>query len=115
MNGLITLRIKDLERLKIIERLARKQITQQEAAKLLNVTDRQIRNIFNRYKHLGDEGVISKKLDKASNRKLSEYFKNEVLRLIAQKYPDFGPTLVAEKLQKVHGMTVAMETVRQLR
>src|SRR5580658_2708152 len=84
MNGVILVRDKDLERIKIVERLMRKEITQREAGKLLNVSDRQVRNIFKRYKNAGNEGVISKKLGKASNRKLPEEIKNEALRLIRQ-------------------------------
>ena len=114
MNGVITMRKKDLERIKIIERLARKEITQKEATKLLDITDRQVRNIFKRYQEFGDEGVASRKIGKASNRQLPQSLKDEALKLITERYSDFGPTLATEKLQKVHSRTFAVETVRQL-
>ena len=49
MNGVITMRSKDLERIKIIERLAKKELTQIEAGKLLDISDRQIRTLLQRY------------------------------------------------------------------
>ena len=40
MNGVMMMRHKDLERIKVIHRLSLKQITQLEAGKLLHITDR---------------------------------------------------------------------------
>ena len=88
MNGVITMRSKDLERIKIIERLAKKELTQIEAGKLLDISDRQIRTLLKRYQEFGDEGVISKKLGN-NNSQLSQPLKDKALRLIAEKYPDF--------------------------
>ncbi len=39
MNGVIAMRNKDLERIKVMQRLALRQITQVEAGKLLHVSD----------------------------------------------------------------------------
>lgn len=114
MNGVITVRNKDLERIKVMHQLAMKQITQLEAGKLMHITDRQVRKLFKRYKDTGNKGVISKKLGKSSNRQLPQTTNNEALKLIAEKYTDFGPTLAAEKLRKVHGIVLGVETVRQL-
>jgi hypothetical protein len=35
------------------------------------------------------------------------------MTLVGESYPDFGPTLAAEKLQEDHGLTVSRETLRQ--
>jgi hypothetical protein len=37
----------------------------------------------------------------------------EVIGIIRERYPDFGPTLAAEKLAELHGIDLARETVRQ--
>lgn len=113
MNGVITMRHKDLERIKVMQRLATKQITQSEAGKLLHITDRQIRKLLKRHKLFGDKGVISRKLGK-TNRCLPEHIKDKALKLIAETYSDFGPTLAAEKLKNNHNITLSVETVRQL-
>jgi transposase len=113
MNGVMMVKNRDLERIKIIHRLAIGQITQREAGKLLHVTDRQIRRLFKRYQESGDKGIISRKFGK-SNRRLPEPVKDQALKLIAGLYSDFGPTLAAEKLQKIHNISLSVETVRQL-
>ena len=95
MNGVITMRTKDLERIKVIHRLAMKQITQLEAGKLLHITDRQeVRKLLKRYQQLGDKGVISRKLGKASNRQLPEATKNEALKLITKITVQIPPSFV---------------------
>ena len=38
--------------------------------------------------------------------------KTRALELIRARYADFGPTLAAEKLREVHGITVGRETLR---
>lgn len=114
MDGVIMMRNKDLERIKIMQRLATKQITQLEAGKILDITDRQVRKLFKRYKELGNKGVISKKLGQVSNRRLPEDIKDKALKIITESYSDFGPTLAAEKLQKINNITLSVETVRQL-
>jgi hypothetical protein len=37
-----------------------------------------------------------------------------IIGILREQYPDFGPTLAAEKLQSRHGIALAKETVRQL-
>jgi transposase len=114
MGGIIIMTEKDLEKIKVMQQLLEKQITQEQAAKVLSISDRQVRNIFKRYKELGDQGVISKKIGRASNNHLSEDLKRQALKIIVATYSDFGPTLAQEKLKENHGITISVESVRQL-
>ena len=114
MSGVICMLKKDLEKIKVMELLQKKQLTQVAAAKRLNLTDRQVRRIFKRYQALGDKGVISKKLGKPGNRQSPQHVKREALRLITSHYQDFGPTLATEKLRKKHNLILSVETVRSL-
>jgi len=41
-------------------------------------------------------------------------FKEEVLSIIKERYFDYGPTLVQEKLEEKHNLRLAKETIRQL-
>ena len=50
---------------------------------------------------------------RASNRRLGAGVKERVLRLYRTQYPDFGPTLAAEKLLERDGLEVNRETLRQ--
>lgn len=39
---------------------------------------------------------------------------DQALRIIRERYSDFGPTLACEKLAECHGLTVSRQTVRRL-
>jgi hypothetical protein len=114
MEGVFIVKEKDLEKIRVLQMLGAKQITQEQAALQLNITDRQVRNIFKKYKEIGNEGVISKKIGKPSNRKFSEDFKKQIVTIIKTKYHDFKPTLVTEKLRENHEIKISVEFIRQL-
>ena len=114
MNGVIIMTEKNLETLKVMSLLKEKKLTQAGAGKRLNISDRQIRNIFKKYSEFGDQGVISKKLGKASNHQLSNDLKDKALHLIKTKYSDFGPTLASEKLQDLDQIKISVGTIRNI-
>ena len=105
---------KELDKHLIIKNLLDKQITQKKAAELLNLkSDRQVRNLLTSYKKQGVKGLTSKKRGKQSNRAYSPKHKNQVMCLIKEKYPDFGPTFASEKLFERHNITISAETLRK--
>ncbi len=108
----ITLTMKELEKLKILEKLKAKKIKQIDASKLLNRSERQVRRLIKGYQAHGASGLTSRLRGRASNHRLPEGIKSKSLGLIASHYADFGPTLATEKLREVHGVKVAVGTVR---
>ena len=62
----------------------------------------------------GSGGLISRHRNRTGNRALKSSVASDVLEILRQHYPDFGPTLAAEKLRERHGILIAKETVRQL-
>src|SRR5512144_1264813 len=61
---------------------------------------------------VGPAGLISKRRGRRSNRRKPEALRNAALTIIRERYWDFGPTLAAEKLREVHGITLGRETLR---
>jgi hypothetical protein len=59
------------------------------------------------------DGLISRKRGRPSNRALGAVFRETVLAIVRERYPDFGPTLAAEKLSELHGLDPGVETLRQ--
>jgi transposase len=100
----------DLKKLHVVRKAMEKNITQNQAAEILDLSDRQIRRIATRIQAEGDKGVIHKLRGKASNRALPG--KERILRLFKAKYPDFGPTLASEKLFERDKIEVNDETLR---
>lgn len=88
----------ELRRLKVIQVVLEKKITQVEAGELLRLTDRQVRRITVRIKKGGDKGIGHRARGKPSNRCKPEEIKERVMKLCRDRCADFGPTLASEKL-----------------
>ena len=114
MEELISLSHKELDKLSVIERVERGELSQIEAASVLNRSTRQIRRLQVRYRKQGEQGLVSCRRGKPSNNRLSNTRREEIITIIASQYEDFGPTLANEMLAERHNIHVSAETVRQL-
>lgn len=112
MEGHLLMSRKERERLKVLSRIKRGELKIDEAAELLGVSQRQARRQYKRYRQLGDRGLVHRGRGRPSNRGYAAKFKQQVLARYQERYPDFGPTLAAEKLQ-AEGLVVAAETLRR--
>jgi transposase len=101
----------------IFERIKKKELRQDEAAKLLKLSDRQVRRKLKRYRLEGAEGLIHKSRRKKSNRAINSSIAAEILRLLQEKYLILkdrpGPTFLADQLAKNDGIVVDHETLRR--
>ena len=114
MDKLHTMSEKEIKRLTILGELEKKQITQAMAAKQIGVSVRQIKRLWRRYREQGAVGLVNKSRGKPSHNQLGEAVKQQVLDLIVERYRDFGPTLVAEKLVELHKIQISDESVRKM-
>lgn len=114
MDELLTMSKKELTRLEIMQRLKDKRLTQKEAARLLGLSVRQIKRLWQAYRQAGARGLVSGRRGKASNNRLDAGVVQQALDLIKEKYRDFGPTLVHEKLTEVHHIRFSRESVRRI-
>lgn len=111
---MIELTKKALHRLKVVEAVSEKRLTQGDAARQLGVTRRQVKRLMASYRRDGAPGLVSRRQGKPSNRRLKDSLRESIRALLVEQYPDFGPTLAREKLREVHALEVSVETVRQL-
>jgi hypothetical protein len=102
---------KERERLKIFARVKRGELRQKEAAVLCELEYRYLRRLYKRYCEQGDRGLVHQGRGRPSNRARPAAFKALVLARYQERYPDFGPTLAAEKLA-LDGYEVDHETLR---
>jgi len=110
---LITMSQQEILRLQVIEKLKDGIFSQSEASKILKVSCRQIRRLLKIYRQQGAKSLISKKRDKLSNNRISEKTRQDILVLIKEKYIDFGPIFLGEKLLENHDIAVSKETLRK--
>jgi transposase len=112
MEGHLLMSQKERERLKVFERVKRGELRQVEAADICGLSYRQTRRQYQRYREFGDRGLVHRGRGRPSNRKYPVEFKAAVLARYQERYPDFGPTLAAEKLM-LDGYQLDHETLRQ--
>jgi hypothetical protein len=111
---LVTLNMRELDRLKVIQAVVDRMLKPGLAAERLHLTVRQVERLVLRYKQAGAAGVGSAARGRPGNRKLDEATAYRALILIRDRYADFGPTLACEKLRECHGLRLSKETVRHL-
>jgi hypothetical protein len=110
---LVTMSMKEVDRLEVLRRVLERGLTRVKAAGLLGISPRQVRRLCGLYVAQGATGLVSKRRGKPSNRQLPADFRARVVDLILDRYADFGPTLAREKLIEVHGLRVGKETLRR--
>ena len=110
----VTMSMRELDRLKVIQAVAAGELRAGLAAERLGMCARQVRRLAQRYRIEGPVGLISRRRNKPSNRRIQEDLENQVARILRDQYPDFGPTLAMEKLAERHQIVLAKETVRRV-
>ncbi|KWE19441.1 integrase [Burkholderia cepacia] len=112
--GLVTLTMRELDRLKVIQAVVDMGLKPGRAAERLGLSVRQVERLIIRYREQGASGVASGRRGRPGNRKLDDGLALRALTVIRDRYADFGPTLACEKLWECHGIRLAKETVRKL-
>jgi transposase len=113
-TGMITMSMRELDRLKVIEAVAEARLMPWRAAERLGVSRRQVERLVLRYRQSGACGLVSQRRGSASNHQLPGGLAQRALAIVRERYADFGPTLAAEKLRECHGLVLSKETVRKL-
>lgn len=112
MKGHLLMSSKELKRKTVLEHVAAGRATQVEAARLLDVSYRQVTRLRRRYEEQGEAGLVHMSRGRPSNRRFPPEFLEEALALYRRDYAGFGPTLACEKLA-LKGYTMAAETLRR--
>ena len=110
----ITMSMRDIDRLKVIQAIVDGNLTASIAANRLQLTKRQVNRLVLRYRADGAAGLISRQRGQPGHLQLADGIADIALAIIRDRYPDFGPTLACEKLRERHGISLAKETVRTL-
>jgi transposase len=110
--------VRELKRHEMMGRVSRNEIGLRDAAELMQVSYRQAKRIWKRYRREGAPGLVHRSAGRPSSRSKPKELRERALALIAQKYSGevgqrFGPTLAAEHLRSDDGLEVHAETLRR--
>src|SRR6476646_4760698 len=103
---------KDRKRLVLLTQVKKGSLSLAQAGRTLGVCYRQAKRIWQRFQQRGDAGWVHRSRGRPGARRKKARFRAQVLARYQQRYPDFGPTLAAEKLQ-AEGLPVDHETLRR--
>ena len=104
---------KERKRLEAFSRVKAGGLTLVAAGELLDLSYRQTKRAWSRYKDQGDAGLVHRLRGRASNRQPSGQQKQEAVALYREQYSDYGSTLAAECLAKEDGIVVPVTTLRR--
>lgn len=103
---------KEVERVGILERVSKKELSQKEGEMELGLSVRQIRRLIKRIKAEGISGICHGNRGKESGRKTDVETIEKVVSLYRDKYGDFGVRHFQEKIEG-EGIKLSRETIRQ--
>ena len=109
---------RELERVEILGRVRSRELKLKDAAAMLQLSYRQVKRLWRRYRKVGHRGLQHGNAGRASHRSKPAKFRRQVLRMIQRKYSGseeerFGPTLAAEHLAEEDGLVIDHETLRR--
>jgi transposase len=109
---------RELRRAEVLGRVKGHTLRLVDAAKMLELSYRQAKRLWQRYRDEGAKGLQHRSAGRSSNRAKPGKFRRKVLQLIREKYSGteqerFGPTLAAEHLADEDGLEVGEETLRR--
>jgi hypothetical protein len=103
---------KERKRMVVLGDVKKRRMSLAEAGRLLGLCYRQAKRIWKRFKESGEVGLVHRSRGRAGARRKDVKLRQRVLARYAERYPDFGPTLAAEKLVE-EGLGVDHETLRR--
>src|ERR1035437_6352438 len=101
---------KERVRLDALRRVQRGEATVVKAAELMELSVRQGRRLWKRFKASGDAGLVHLLRGRSSNRRMPQELRDRIVKRHQERYGDFGPTLACEKLSE-EGLTVSPDTL----
>ena len=109
---------REVRRAAVLGRVKAGELSQKEAAKVLRLSYRQTKRLYQRYQAEGAAGVVHRNAGRRSNHAKSEAFRRKVLKIVRERYGGepgerLGPTLASEHLLEDHGLKVDAETLRR--
>jgi len=109
---------RELERVQVMGRVESGDLKLTDAAGMLELSYRQVKRLWQRYRKSGAKGLKHRNAGRVSNRRKPAKIRRQVLGLIRKKYSGtvterFGPTLAAEHLAEEDGIVLDHDTLRR--
>lgn len=115
MEERITLTLKEIKQLKVIEMTIGKQLRCQEAAEKLGISERHFYRILQRYKMSGEQGLAHASRGRSFPRRLSAEIREQISRLLETEYADYNSLHLLEVLEREHQINISYSSLQNIR
>ena len=115
MEERITLTLKEIKRLKVIEMTLAKQLRCEEAAEKLGISERHFYRILNRYKTGGEQGLAHASRGRSSPKRLPTEIREQISTLLAMEYADYNSLHLLGVLEKEHHINLSYSSLQNIR
>jgi len=106
---------KDIDKAHVIRGVIERKYTQIEAARMLRLSDRQVRRLCIRVRVDGARGILHGLRGRPSNHQLDPELLGMALSAVHDPlWDEFGPTFAQQKLEDWYGIVLSNETLRKL-
>ncbi len=90
---LVTMSNKELHRLPVIQAVIEKRLRRRDAASQLDLTERQVQRLMNRYRESGAAGLTDARRGKPGTHRIDESLRHRILTLLRENYVGFAHKL----------------------
>jgi transposase len=104
---------KDVRRAQLLAQVASGERTLSSIAEVMEVSYRQAKRLYRRYREEGPAGLVHRNVGAPSHRRIEEEVRRKVIEAYRGQYTGFGPTFAAEKLRERDELEVDHETLRR--
>ncbi len=111
--GRTELSARELSRVEVMARVKAGSLRLREGAELLELSYRQAKRVWARYRGGGAKALQHGNCRRRSNRAHAAEFRRAVLDRVRERYADFGPTLASEHLASDDGLRIHAESLRR--
>lgn len=112
MKERLAMSSKERDRLEVVKAVISGKKKWKDASEELGIGMRQVGYICGRVRAKGDRGVIHGLCGKPSNNRLKEKLVESAIRMVKERYEDFGPTFANEKLE-AEGIEISTSSLRK--
>lgn len=102
------------KRLDVIERLGRGELTRNQAAQVLGLSTRQIRNLARAHRERGKGALVHGNTGRAPPNRIPDELRDRVLALARGRYAGFNDQHLCEKLREVEGLAVSRPSLQRI-
>jgi transposase len=104
---------KERDRLDVMSRVSRRELSLMEASGELGLSYRQVKRVWQRFKAKGAAGLMHRARGRPSNNRTPDEVRDRIVKRHQERYADFGETLACEKLAK-DKLPVHPDTLRSI-